>query len=96
MTYLTSNQLKQYDDEGFVSPIDIFSKEKAKEIRNEIELIEKDMPEELEKSGRYNAHLISPLLDEVTHSSKILDAVECLIGKKYSSLRYHFIYQKSL
>ena len=81
MSYLTSNQLKQYEDEGFVSPIDIFSKEKAKEIRNEIELIEKDMPEELEKSGRYNAHLISPLLDEVTHNPKILNAVESLIGK---------------
>ena len=81
MTYLSSNQLKQYEDEGFVSPINIFSKEKAKEIRNEIELIEKNMPEELEKSGRYNAHLISPLLDEVTHNSKILDAVESLIGK---------------
>jgi len=81
MSYLTSNQLKQYEDEGFVSPIDIFSKEKAKEIRNEIELIEKDMPKELEKSGRYNVHLISPLLDEVTHNPKILDAVESLIGK---------------
>jgi len=81
MTYLSSNQLKQYRDEGFVSPINIFSKEKAKEIRNEIELIEKEMPEELEKSGRYNAHLISPLLDEVTHNTKILDAVESLIGE---------------
>ena len=81
MTYLSSNQLKQYEDDGFVSPINIFSKEKAKEIRNEIELIENEMPEELEKSGRYNAHLISPLLDEVTHNSKILDAVESLIGE---------------
>ena len=42
MSYLSSNQLKQYKDEGFVSPINIFSKEKAKEIRNEIELIEKN------------------------------------------------------
>ena len=81
MTYLSSNQLKQYKDEGFVAPINIFSKEKAKEIRNQIELIEKELPGELDKSGRYNAHLISPLLDEVTHSSKILDAVESLIGK---------------
>ena len=81
MSYLSLNQLKQYKDEGFVSPINIFSKDKAKEIRNEIELIEKDIPEELEKSGRYNAHLISPLLDEVTHDCKILDAVESLIGK---------------
>ena len=81
MTYLSSNQLKQYEDEGFVSPINIFSKDKAKEIRDEIELIEKEMPEELEKSGRYNAHLISPLLDEVAHNSKILNAVESLIGE---------------
>ncbi len=80
MTYLSSNQLKQYKEEGFVSPINIFSKEKAKEIRNEIELIENKIPDELEKSGRYNAHLISPLLDEVTHNSKVLDAVESLIG----------------
>ena len=58
MTYLSSNQLKQYEDEGFVSPINIFSKDKAKEIRDEIELIEKEMPEELEKSGRYNACLL--------------------------------------
>ena len=81
MTYLSPNQLKQYEEEGFVSPINIFSKEKAKEIRNEIELIEKEIPEELEKSGRYNAHLISPLLDGIAHDQKILDAVQSLIGK---------------
>jgi len=81
MTYLNSNQLKQYEDMGFVSPINIFSREKAEEIRNEIELIEKKLPNELEKSGRYNAHLISPMLDEVTHNVNILNAVESLIGR---------------
>ena len=81
MSYLSSNQLKQYNDEGFISPINIFPKDKAREIRNEIELIENKMPEELKNSGRYNAHLVSPLLDEVTHNSKILDAVQSLIGK---------------
>ena len=81
MSYLSLKQIKQYEDEGFVSPISIFSKEKAKEIRNEIESIENRIPDELEKSGRYNAHLISPLLDEVTHNSKILDAVQSLIGE---------------
>ena len=80
MTFLSSNQLKQYEDEGFVSPINIFSNMKAKEIRDEIELIEKKMPNELIKSGRYNAHLISPLLDEVTHNQDVLDAVESIIG----------------
>ena len=81
MSYLSANQLKQYDDKGFVSPIDIFSKDRANDIRKEIELIEEKMPEELIKSGRYNAHLVSPLLDKVTHDSKILDSVESIIGK---------------
>tara|TARA_Y100000741_G_scaffold363369_1_gene351469 strand:+ start:301 stop:1128 length:828 start_codon:yes stop_codon:yes gene_type:complete len=81
MSNLSSNQLKQYEDEGFISPIDIFSKDRANEIRREIELIEEKMPKELDKSGRYNAHLISPLLDEVTHDTTILDAVESIIGK---------------
>ena len=81
MTYLSSNQPKQYEDEGFVSPINIFSKDKAKEIKNEIELIEKVIPGELDKSGRYNTHLISLLLDEVTHNPKVLDTGESLIGK---------------
>ena len=43
MTYLNSNQLKQYNDEGFVSPVNIFSKEKAKEIRDEIEFLNSDL-----------------------------------------------------
>ena len=81
MPYLSSKQLKQYEDEGFVCPINIFSKDKAKEIRNEIEIIENKMPGELDKSGRYNAHLISPLLDKVTHNPNILDAVQSIIGE---------------
>ena len=81
MPYLSSNQLKQYNDEGFISPIDIFSKDKASKIRKEIELIEEKMPAELNKSGRYNAHLISPLLDKVTHDLNILDTVQSVIGK---------------
>jgi non-haem Fe2+, alpha-ketoglutarate-dependent halogenase len=81
MSNLSANQLKQYKDEGFVSPIDIFSNDRANLIRKEIELIEEKIPGELDKSGRYNSHLISPLLDEVTHDFKILDAVQNIIGE---------------
>ena len=81
MTYLNSNQLKQYNEEGYVAPLDILTKEEALEARNEIELIEKEMPNEIDKSGRYNVHLISPKLDAIVHNSKILDAVESIIGK---------------
>ena len=81
MTYLNSNQLKQYNKEGYVAPLDVLTEEEALATRNEIELIEKEMPNEIDKSGRYNVHLISPKLDAIVHNSKILDAVESIIGK---------------
>ena len=81
MTYLSSNQLKQYEDLGYISPIEVLSSSDALEARKEIELIEKTLPNEIDKSGRYNVHLISPKLDSIVHNSKILDAVESIIGK---------------
>ncbi len=81
MTYLSSNQLKQYEDQGYISPIEVLSSSEALEARREIELIEKKMPNEIDNAGRYNVHLISPKLDSIVHNSKILDVVECIIGK---------------
>jgi non-haem Fe2+, alpha-ketoglutarate-dependent halogenase len=81
MTILTDQQVKQYNDQGYIAPIDVLTKEEAFATREEIELIEKLIPNEIDKSGRYNVHLISPKLDEIVHHSKILDAVESLIGK---------------
>ena len=48
MPSLNSDQLKQYEEEGYVAPIDVLSKEEAKEVREEIEFIEKKWPNELE------------------------------------------------
>ncbi len=81
MDTLTEHQIKQYNKEGYVAPIDALTKEQALSARKEIEIIEKKMPNEINKSGRYNVHLISPKLDEIVHNSKILDAVEKIIGK---------------
>ena len=81
MPFLSSAQLKQYKDEGYVSPIDALSKDEALEIREEIELIEKKWPKELEGLGRNYIHLISPIFDKVSHNPKILDAVESIIGR---------------
>ena len=81
MSFLSPAQLKQYKDEGYVSPIDALSKDEALEIREEIELIEKKWPKELEGLGRNYIHLISPIFDKVSHNPKILDAVESIIGR---------------
>ena len=81
MSSLNSKQVKDYKDNGFVAPIDVLSLEDAKKIKEEIEYIEKKWPEELIGLGRNNVHYISPVFDQVCHNSKILDAVESIIGK---------------
>ena len=78
---LTPKQLKDYEDHGFVAPIDILTSDEANEIKKEIEKIEKKWPTELDGLGRNYAHMISPVFDKVCHNSKILDAVESIIGK---------------
>ena len=37
MTYLNSNQLKQYNDEGYFAPLNVLTKEEALAAKNEIE-----------------------------------------------------------
>ena len=81
MIGLTSKQLKDYNDHGYVSPIDVLTSEEANEIRREIEKIENKWPNELDGLGRNYVHMISPIFDKVCHNSKILDAVESIIGK---------------
>ena len=81
MPNLSSEQINQYNNDGYIAPIDVLSKDEATEVKKEIEYIEKKWPDELEGLGRNYAHLISPVLDKVSHNSKILDAVESIIGK---------------
>ena len=81
MNSLNVKQLKNYKEHGFVAPINVLSLEGAKKIKEEIEHIEKKWPEELIGLGRNNVHYISPIFDQVCHNSKILDAVESIIGK---------------
>ena len=81
MPSLTSKQLKQYNHDGFIAPINILSLEEVEKITTEILHIEKKWPHVLTGLGRNNAHYISPVLDGICHNSKILDAVESIIGK---------------
>ena len=81
MPKLSSNQLQEYNNNGYVAPIGVLTKDQAFEIRKEIENIEAHWPDELKGVGRNYVHMISPILDEVCHNSKMLDAVESIIGK---------------
>ena len=81
MTSLSEKQINSYHEKGYVAPIDVLSIQEAKEIRIEIETIEKKWPNALEGIGRNYVHMISPVLNKVCLNKKILDAVESIIGK---------------
>ena len=81
MSNLSKSEINQYNEKGYLAPIDVLTKDEANEVKDEIEFIEKKWPDELCGLGRNYVHLISPIFDRLAHNSKILDAVESIIGK---------------
>ena len=81
MIGLTAKQLEHYKNKGYVSPVNALTFSEAKEIRDEIEKIEKDWPSALEGINRNYIHLISPIFNKVCLNKNILDAVQSIIGK---------------
>ncbi len=77
---LTDRQIAQYQNDGFLHPVQIISPDEAAQMRQELEQIEKDHPEVLVGAGRNNAHLVLPFLDAFVHNQRMLDVVEDLIG----------------
>ena len=69
MTGLTVEQLDHYKNKGYVSPVSALSSIEAKEIRDEIEKIEKNWPGALEGLNRNYIHLISPMLNKICLNS---------------------------
>ena len=81
MSFLTEKQLDHYKNEGYASPINALTSSEAKEIREEIETIEKKWPNALDGINRNYIHLISPIFNKICFNKNILDAVESIIGK---------------
>jgi len=80
-TKLTSKQIKQYHENGYLAPINILSLSEVRKISKEIEYIENKWPNEITGLNRNNIHFISPIFDQVVHNSIILDTVEGIIGQ---------------
>ncbi len=82
--FLTEKQIKQYHEEGFIAPIRVMSEDQAIKVKERVEEVEKAFPEEFNPRNRNNLHLTYMVLDELAHNPIILDAVEDLIGPKFS------------
>ena len=81
---LTKLQIEQYHDEGFISPIRVISEQEALFIKEELEQVEKEFPEEINSESRNNLHLSFAFLDALAHNKIIVDAIEDLIGPDIS------------
>ena len=51
---LTSEQIEQYHDEGFISPVRVMSTDEALSIKKELERVEAEFPEEMNSESRNN------------------------------------------
>ena len=83
MSHLTTEQIDFYNRDGFIAPIDIYSREEAAAIRQELEGLEASYPEAVTGRNRNNVHYVTSLFDKIVHNPDILDAVETLIGKDF-------------
>lgn len=77
---LTKQQIDQYHEEGFISPIRVISEDEALLIKNQLERVETDFPDEINAESRNNLHLSFSFLDALAHNTIIVDAMEDLIG----------------
>ena len=77
---LTKEQIEQYHDEGFIAPVRVISESEALSIKNQLEQVEADFPDEINAQSRNNLHLSFAFLDALAHNTIIVDAMEDLIG----------------
>ena len=70
---LTKLQIEQYHDEGFISPIRVISEQEALSIKDELEQVEKEFPEEI------NSELAERIFDNVGNIDYIYTVIqECV------------------
>ena len=81
---LTQQQIDQYHDVGYISPIDVMSEGKSANYLQKLESAEREHPNEINAQNRNNGHLSFSFLDELVHHPIIVGAVEDLIGVNIS------------
>jgi hypothetical protein len=77
---LSPDQVAQYEKDGFVSPIRVFSPDIAADLRTKLEEVEATKGGPLSGTLRFKPHLLYTFLDGVVYDTTILDAVEDVIG----------------
>ena len=77
---LLDRQVEKFHNDGFLSPVNVFSINEASELKDKLEDAERIWPEAFSASARNNAHLNFEFLDSIVHNKNLLDAVEDILG----------------
>ncbi len=77
---LTKTQVSQYNESGFVSPINVLTREEVASCVEEIEAFEAETGKLIDFPYKSRSHQIFSWADRLVHHPKILDAVEDIIG----------------
>lgn len=81
---LSRQQVEQFNEQGFIAPLDVMSEEEAADYAARLQAAEARYPGQLNAENRNNAHLAFCFLDELAFHPRILDMVEDLIGPDFS------------
>ena len=84
---LSQEQVDQYHNSGFVSPVNILNDDEITQSLNEIESFEKETGRPIDFPHKSRCHQLFSWADYLVHHPKILDAVEDIIGPNI--LCYH-------
>ncbi|MDC1311453.1 phytanoyl-CoA dioxygenase family protein [Burkholderiales bacterium] len=78
--HLRHSQLSQYERDGFLSPIRVFSEQEAKALRLQLEIYEAAHGSVMKSPYRNKPHLVFKWVAETIRNPKILDLVESILG----------------
>ena len=76
---LSADQLRRYDEDGFVSPVRVLSRTEAEDLRARMDAFRAEMPEAAGVFDR-NPHLLFTWLFGIVNRPAALDALEDVLG----------------
>ena len=79
---LSAEQVQRYTQEGYLSPIDVFSEQDVGAFHQNLERFRHRLDLNGKIAGRYNQkpHLLLPWANQIVRHPRILDAVEQILG----------------
>lgn len=79
---LSQERVQNYDRDGYLCPVDVFTPEEAAELRREYEEIEARAAADprLKAALRDDSFITVPLVDRLVTDPRVVDAVESLLG----------------